>query len=451
MKNLVLFLSCCIFTLSANAQQWRLQKIIYSNEGITNSIRTFFYSGTRGSDFKNGIINYDTSYAYDGKWEPNMRYIQLYDTAERQISYNSKTIGQNAVWFYRSFSKGTMYSPSGKISAITEYVEQYKSIPQTMTYLYKYDSSDLLIEIYDTNFVFAGDPGFANRRLFSYDSLQNLVSVLFQYKDTLPGQYANHKKNLYYYDSNSILMSIEELTATQIPDSFIQKSKTVYTYDTSHKLIETEYYKWLNNVWQPNSKKLYIYTTRVKASRVEMHNYDISTSSYELKAFTNYNYNADNDTTSVLEYTWNDNKKSIQPHSLKEIIYNQYKQPDTIKHSIYRLYNNLPDTSFSTEQHIYEIHWPANITVPIEQLTIIAVYPNPTSEVLTIRADIAAGKDFYVALYNMEGRIIKQWLEKNASANYIKSIQVSELPPGNYIIKLSGQGIQGSARFSIVK
>jgi polyhydroxybutyrate depolymerase len=62
----------------------------------------------------------------------------------------------------------------------------------------------------------------------------------------------------------------------------------------------------------------------------------------------------------------------------------------------------------------------------------ISIYPNPAQETVTVVSGDEAVNS--VVICDMQGRVIQE-----ASADNIQSINVSQLPPGNYIMQISGE------------
>lgn len=78
----------------------------------------------------------------------------------------------------------------------------------------------------------------------------------------------------------------------------------------------------------------------------------------------------------------------------------------------------------------------------------VAVYPVPAHNELNIDIDMQYAGPFSIAIYDMQGRMVKQWNEPG-SRRYTKTISVKALQAGNYILKLSGAEMHASKQFTI--
>ncbi len=76
---------------------------------------------------------------------------------------------------------------------------------------------------------------------------------------------------------------------------------------------------------------------------------------------------------------------------------------------------------------------PVSATTSISEFTTddICIYPNPTSTSLTISNGNDSGSEFNYEIYNITGKLMK-----SDEAEYDNSINVSEFPTGNYIMRI---------------
>lgn len=83
--------------------------------------------------------------------------------------------------------------------------------------------------------------------------------------------------------------------------------------------------------------------------------------------------------------------------------------------------------------------------VPQEQL--LSVYPNPTEHYLNLQTSLEEATDYLVEVSNAEGKLCLQERISGDRLNSGFSVDVSTLPPGVYVVRLSGASETRTCRF----
>lgn len=409
----ILFFLCYI----ASGQQFRLQKILtsYSINGPIVGEQHFYYPGNRGSDYKNGIINYDSATAFNNGYA-SRRYKRTYDSANRIITDNNEAVSTPP--YYSTMSRSYSYDSAGRLAKATYSESEHRHDPYYSTSVYIYDSSSLLTEINTTGSGSVYMPPYAPlKTTYSYDSAKNVVCILQQYMDTIQQAYVNTRK-----------------------DSFI--------YSAGNVLVEKRQENWQNNAWQLKYKYEYSYTApNVKPVEILLSFYDTGANPYHSTKWL-VTYNSLGDTTEVV--VQGPKQSGFVNFGKTEYIYNAYNQPDKIIESRW-------DTSTSAWmqpryvwQHIYEIYWPTGIQEKMAEAEPIKIYPNPANNNVSITLPRNTSYAVRAAIYDMQGRLVKSVTTLPAqTGNY--EVDVSVLVSGYYVIKLSGKDLNTSVPFSIIR
>ncbi len=409
----VLFFLC----YTASGQQFRLQKILtnYNVNGSAQNETHFYYPGNRGSDYKNGIINYDSATAfYYGR--PSVRYTRTYDTADRILTDNS-TVVSNPPYYNVSNSTYT-YDSIGRLVKASYYNGEHRHDPYYSSSVYLYDSNNLLSEINTNGSGSVHLPPYPPRKtIYSYDSAKNVISILQQYMDTIQQVYINIRK-----------------------DSFV--------YDGGNVLIEKWLEDWQNSAWQTKYKYEYTYSPPLtKPVEILLSYYDTGTTPFSITKQL-ITYNSLNDTVAIIVQSY---KQSVFVNFSKvEYSYNIYNQPDKIIDSRWDTTSSSWDAPHTRRQHIYEVYWPTSIPEKIAETGSIKVYPNPAINNISITLPQMTKYAVRATIYDMQGKVVKDISElPGHNINY--TVDISDQVQGNYIIKLSGKDIRASIPFSIIR
>jgi hypothetical protein len=152
---------------------------------------------------------------------------------------------------------------------------------------------------------------------------------------------------------------------------------------------------------------------------------------------------------------YNSSIQGLAPKEKRRFIYDNYGLLDTLDHQNWdgNKWTHLPDTSAATSSHIYtfkyEVGWPVSVT-GTQDVTNIKLYPSPTSDFIRVETEWQQAIPFTAAIADMHGRIIRQWQEP-AAKHYTRTIPLTELSTGMYILKLSCGEEQVAKQFAVIK
>jgi hypothetical protein len=80
----------------------------------------------------------------------------------------------------------------------------------------------------------------------------------------------------------------------------------------------------------------------------------------------------------------------------------------------------------------------------------IEMYPNPTKNNLNITVNSNVG-DMTIEITDVAGRVVYSSTEKNIQAGFVKQINMSQFPNGNYLVKMNANGQQASHSITLQK
>lgn len=407
---------------SASAQNFRLQRIMYYSS-IDNSSLTakkeFYYPGNRGSDYKNGIINYDSAVYFYATNRPYTVFTKTYDTADRLLTDKSADVYLPSP-YYKTTGHTYEYDSLGRIVEESHAYSEHKHYPTYTTIQKKYDSSGNPIETNTTSYSIYNPPWPPVKTKYLYDTANNNTRIVQQIMDTVNSVYFNAVK-----------------------DSFI--------YNNSNQWEQQIRYVWRDSAWQLYAKYEMDYKGGQKASEWLSYTYDTAGKTFLPRVKKTMKYNNLWDTTEVsLAYNINNGFKT---RSMKLTVYNSYNQPDTVYHYKSNYSSSNPDTKLyfqNKEVHIYQVYWPTNVSNTTDLENKLKIYPVPANNTLNLTAEIKELQDVTISISDIQGRVLYTHQELS-SLSINKKIPVSKLPNGIYILKLSGHNLNLTRKFSIAR
>ena len=399
------------------------------------------YSGERGGDMNSEYIKYDNGTRWidnGGGLQEAEKLTQVFDGNDNILS----TLIQewDGVAWVNSY--GLAYTYDGYNNILSETELEWNSGNNAWDSLYRY------MYVYDVNHVLISETGIEN----TGSAWQNS----YQYAHT-PDMNGNiiFSALSYWNIGNSVW------------DSF---GKQHFTFNTDDLVVESWDESWQVNTWQKHSKYLTTYNTSDLPHTITRQSWDgsnwvtarIVTNTYVNNDLVNVleQYgNGDNLTNQDYTFDGNHNRlSSVDQHWFNnawvndrkmEWTYNSFNQMLTDK--MFRWINNAWGHTDGdlTNRYYYETY-----TAGIEDKTRnteIKVYPVPARNFVKVGMAWSEPQAFNVSILDMSGRLVRSYGEK-ACSQYSRTIDVNQLPSGNYIIKIAG--MKGKAmyqQFSVVR
>ncbi|PZF71688.1 T9SS type A sorting domain-containing protein [Taibaiella soli] len=376
---------------------------------------SYIYSAGRGGnpdweDANDDNVNFDTSVTYMFKYGyayPSVRRMQTYNQQGLVASLWPQTWdGSNGDWenskqYYYNYDNNYLLKTTMKMWFGGGW---NNSLDYNNSYIY---SPFRLLAMLNA-------PGY--RRFFDYDANGNLV-MSYDQTIQITGASQDNELDSFYYDSVTRLSA----KTTQVHDSttggWMFSEHWDYDYTGTDSDVQSAYkLVWVNNAW--------------------------AQSEYHI-----YTYDANHNMLSDLAKKWNG---SVYVNaSLTEWTYNTYSQPLTI---VSRSWDgtawNFATNDF-TRNFYYENFVPTGIANLDKTPMFLNLYPSPATDVLNFGMNWEQPQQFNVAIYDMQGHVMKSWSE-NAVKTYNKQVALDGFNAGNYIVKMvAANGQQTTKMFTV--
>lgn len=380
---------------------------------------TYHYKGLMNSNMKTGVYNYDSSvlYTYSGS-----AYVPFKLSTKSYGPADSVTLLTKYPWNDTTNSWGTSdYSSNSNFDATTHLVTNRviftAGIPNSLQYTY--DGSNNLIEILKL-----GPSGFdsLNRIQYTYDASNNMTSMLTQiwHAAPVPG-FVNFQRTDYYYNA----MNLDTFRTFQVWDPILlvwhKDNYVTSNYSSSKKLISHNYSLFVSGVgFINNGRDTIIYDTAGNVVNVTRENYDTMAHTYYNYKKTEWTYDMTwNNPLTMTTFSWSGSTWASLPGQDNKTVYHYEEYTDAV-----------PEVNKAISQ--------------------FQLFPVPAQNILNIHMKWIEPQAFTIAIYDMEGRLVQQKGE-TATSNYQRTLSVSELPSGTYMMQIKGANTAIAQQFTISK
>ncbi len=151
----------------------------------------------------------------------------------------------------------------------------------------------------------------------AYDIYNNSIERTTYY--WFAGNWYERVKFLYTYSSTNLLLT--DVRMDTLNNTLTNSIKNQYTYDNQNRLTEKERFSWSNNVWEAVSKDITFYATSGnKTDSTLIYGWNTASNTYDLVRKTLYDYNVANQLSDEFGYKFLNN--NWENDSKRNYLYN---------------------------------------------------------------------------------------------------------------------------------
>ncbi len=339
------------------------------------------------------------------------------------------------------------------------------------------------------------------KETYTYDANHNITEQLYQNWNTTTSAWDNNIRYVNTYVGSNLTsshsqswngtawVSINENIYTYSGGNLITKlfrtwdvsvwknySRSNYTYYGSGKLkvdSTEQWYPHLSN-WRNNSKTTHIYNTaNTTDSILSIHDWDTVALNWRNAWQYNYVFNGAGivvgDTTriwsiggsnwvyygaatrvndtSYLRFGWDNISSGFKNAERSTTSYNSNNQLTYWRTESWNTGTSTWGMNNDASKKYYYVQTAVGVK-NIANIKGITVYPCPANDVITLHIDWKTQQDSKIALFDMQGRLLRQWTEPAANQTN-RTIPISDLGSGIYTIRVSGRDVQTAKQFII--
>ncbi len=297
----------------------------------------------------------------------------------------------------------------------------------------------------------------------TYDSLARLKTQREQHWDN--GAWANDSLFEFTYDTLGRVERLEGKIWNASANSWKQRDRYTYTYDPAGQMIRETYQIWDtalvnwrnisrynylynnnklvtadfdtfshgNNAWENTVLYEYSYDGNGDNTSMLVKNWNAGLNGYENAMKYNYTYDGNHNALSETVQNWDGGSASFLNDTRTQFTYNSFDQPLTIVNDTWDGSAWAYDNNSATYNLYYEVET-SDIKEVAEDSRVL-VYPSPASNYIKVDLEWKNTQNVSLAIFDAQGRILKQQIGSGQQF----TIPVSDLPTGNYWIRIAGQ------------
>lgn len=375
------------------------------------------YTGNNGWDYATQGWKFDTGtvWTYDQSttsWSDDGGVKQV--LANNRIMSSLYRMLNGSVW--EDVQKSSYTYTSNGLLATEEYEYNPGSGlgPQTRS-THTYNNDKLLTETVTDNWNTVNSQWQANSRdIIHYNAAKQLDTMWQQ--SWIMSQWMDYMRTINTYANGKLMQTLQQ---SFITSTWENSYRTVYTYDANgnQSSAETEFWNTGSSTWDKNFRSEYVYNTA--GDMIEEKGAHWTGTAFEYQGKTAYTYNQYHRLLSEESQSWNTSTSQWYYDSGDDYLTKNY----------YEAYTNDVKTVASNRAEL-------------------KAFPVPAKEQITISASFQQMQPVCIMIRDMSGRIVKQVVDQ-AGAQYRKSINVADLPAGNYMIHISGTTEVASKMISV--
>jgi hypothetical protein len=380
---------------------------------------TYSYSNGRGGlltpdELSDKFTNFDESITYkysisSGAYRNDLKRVQTFDANNNSVLYSYQNWNENLpVAYWKDYFRYHYVYNSGNMVEKCEYQRWLDGNIWEDHTVYEnfYDANNNVAEMNSTGYTI----------LFSYNADNKIIQRTDNITIDMGGPWiSDHQVNFTYNADGKLENYVIQIWA----GGWVDSVRLSYTYNGQDVVAAAESL-WLNNAWINSGINNFTYDlNHNRLSDVRL-NWDAGQGAYVNAYRTLYTFNNNNQPTKVITSTWDGGSASWQ-----------YTTND------YQL------------RYYYETYSPTNVHEMEPTKLNLSIYPIPAQNEVNVDVNWQTAQAYTISVYDIQGKLWKSYVEPTSTTSH-KNIGVSDLPSGNYFIKVSGKEGQRTQKFTVV-
>ena len=249
--------------------------------------------------------------------------------------------------------------------------------------------------------------------------------------------WVNNTRNLYSYNSDNKV--VEYYFQTWNGSAWDHNYRTFYFYDLQQNLTEQRIEDYIGGIWEKRNRITHQYNLSHQKTLTEKSSWDIPNSSWyatERKAFI---YDTQGNLTSETNYLmgmgWYFDNRYIYSYDA-----NNNKILTTAQDYLLG-WIDRDRTHYENESFLHSAI--NNYTIPNKSL----LYPNPVKNIANLQINISLNSPLDLRIYNSLGQIVWQQIQEQITGEQNLSLNLAQLPVGNYFLLIQSNNEQQSIPF----
>jgi len=412
------------------------------------------YSGTRGGDLYNPPLKYDNANAYSynattSTWGNASYLVHTFDANNNMLT----EIGQN--WLTVSSSWRNSYKTTNTFDANNDTLTSADQSWDTTTSVWVNQSNSI----------------------YTWDGSGNMLTNIEQQWSS--GAWVNYFKEIYTYDASNNRLTRLQQTWNTGTSSWDNYSQYLNTYTSANKIATQVSQTWSSSAWENQYKLTYTYDASNNLLTTLGQNWDLGTTSWDNSSLETATFDGSHDQLTDLRQNWDVPSSSWINSSMttntgfaatyplqivqqswsgtafvntKEITYtyNTHGQPTAAIETTWNSGGFWQPVLNDESVRLYYADYTTSVSNISNNNCTSSVYPVPAKDMLHVSITWNEPQAFSIEIMDMSGRTVSQW-NMSATKTYNGNITISNLPAGNYIMKMTGTNAQSVQQIVVTK
>ena len=280
----------------------------------------------------------------------------------------------------------------------------------------------------------------------TYNNDMQITENVQESWNNMTSQYVYSSRTVNHYNSNKQMDTTWNYSWNSMSAQWYQSGRNIITYTAGQSMTLQQTYN--GSAWNDFHRNTSTYDNKGNLILSESEMWNTGSSSWEKSSRTEYAYDNANNNIEEKAAHW-DNGAYVY-HSKTNYTYNQFhrlltEETQTWNASTSQWFYDTGDDYLS--RYYYE-PYTNDVKTMASNMAVVKVFPMPARDAMTIATSFNQAQPISVTLTDMNGRVVQQFTEQ-AGMHFRKSIDVSGIPAGNYILNMTGTSEQASRLISI--
>lgn len=286
----------------------------------------------------------------------------------------------------------------------------------------------------------------SQQRAYTYDVNNNMVTYKFMMWNSGTSAWDSNYYQHFYYTNN-----LEDSVYTYGWQSgWVPQGRYYCTYDVNNDNTHRLHQNWNagTSTWENGLQTFTHYVNHLPVIDTTM-NWPANIGNWRYNYRYGYTYNTDGNMLTYYYQDWDTTNAVFVNNILDSSTFNGLYKTMRRSYTWDNVTNSYGATDYDAITKYYYQPYTADVKSVEKTAGTLTIYPVPTRNNLNIKMQWKEAQDFTIAIYDMQGRLIKQTGEK-ATKEFVKNISVNGLPAGNYILKVRGKDATVQEQFVIM-
>jgi len=250
------------------------------------------------------------------------------------------------------------------------------------------------------------------------------------------------------YDANQNI-TYSEMDLWQ--SGFVPDQRSLYSNNVAGQPVYKLQQVWAAPTWENHWQESYTYNAAGSRLSHYEDGWNTTTSTWQHQQKDTNLYDVNNNTVDSVLSVWDNSLQGYKNAEKYSFTYNNFNQPLT---QGLQWWDNVSNAWVDGSGDYYYRYFYSltnlEVTGPKGVGGNIALFPCPAHDFITLQLRLDKASSFTITICDAQGRRLKQW-NKSATDQYVETISLKGLEPGNYLLSVNTRTSKFSQIFSVLR